>query len=70
MIFMCGASLPAELIKLIYRYEDDPASLKAAGIEYAIKQIEDLLKHGVDGIHLYAMNQSEFVKAVFEAVKK
>ena len=28
MVFMCGASLPSPIIKLLARYEDDPASLR------------------------------------------
>ncbi len=36
MIFMCGASLPSKVIKLLARYEDDPVSLRKAGIEYAV----------------------------------
>lgn len=57
MIFMCGTSLPAEIVKLLYKYENDPVSLRSAGIEYASKQILDLLQNGVDGVHIYTMNQ-------------
>ena len=34
MVFMCGASLPSPIIKLLARYEEDPESLRAAGIEF------------------------------------
>ncbi len=37
MVFTCAASLPAPVIKILARYEDDPASLRAAGIEYACR---------------------------------
>lgn len=33
MVFLCGSSLPAPIIKLLAKYEDDPASLRQAGIE-------------------------------------
>ena len=42
MVFLCGSSLPAPIIKLLAKYEDDPASLRQAGIEY-----ENLPFHGV-----------------------
>ena len=59
MVFLCGSSLPAPIIKLLAKYEDDPASLRQAGIEYACNQLVDLGRHGVDGLHVYAMNQPD-----------
>ena len=35
MIFMCGASLPSPIIRLLNRYEGDDEALRRAGIEYA-----------------------------------
>ena len=62
MIFMCGASLPSGIIKLLHKYENKPAELRQAGIEYAAKQAEDLLAHGVDGIHFYTMNKPDIAE--------
>ncbi len=59
MIFMCGASLPSAIIRILNRYENDPVSLRLAGIDYAGEQIFDLLNSGVDGVHLYTMNRPE-----------
>ena len=69
MIFMCGASLPSEIIRILNKYENDEASLKKAGIEYASKQASDLLKSGVDGIHLYTMNKPEIASGIMERIK-
>lgn len=57
MIFMCGASLPSAMIKILYKYENDPASLLSAAIEYAGRQISDLTENGAKGIHIYSMNK-------------
>jgi len=57
MIFMCGVSLPAPIIKLINKYGDQGESLVQAGVEYACKQMQDLCDQGVQGIHLYTMNK-------------
>lgn len=62
MIFMCGTSLPSELIKIIHKYEHSIEDLRKAGLEYALKQIDDLLAHGVDGVHVYAMNRPVVAK--------
>lgn len=69
MVFMCGASLPSPTIKLLARYEDDPASLRAAGIEYACKQLIDLEEHGADGLHVYTMNHPDIARACTEAIR-
>lgn len=68
MIFMCGASLPSKVIKLLARYEDDPESLRKAGIEYACDQLVDLKAHGVDGLHVYIMNRPSVARAAMEAL--
>lgn len=68
MVSMCGAGIPARLSRLLARYSDDPASLKAAGLEYAIEQILDLLEHGVDGIHLYTMNNPDVARYIVSAI--
>ncbi len=56
MVSMCGASLPAKFSKVMQKYENNPEALRDAGIAYAIDQIVDLVSNGVDGIHLYTMN--------------
>ena len=67
MVFMCGASLPSPVIKLLARYEDDPDALRAAGIEYACRQLEDLDAHGADGLHVYTMNRPSVARAAMSA---
>lgn len=67
MVSLCGASIPSRLSRLMARYADDPVSLKAAGLEYAIDQILDLRANGVDGIHLYTMNNPDVARYITEA---
>lgn len=69
MIFMCGSSLPAELIKVIHKYEHSPNDLRQAGLEYALKQMEELASNGVSGIHVYAMNRPEIAKAAMQCLR-
>ncbi len=68
MVSMCGASLPAKFVKMMQKYENNPEALRDAGIAYAINQIVDLLADGVDGIHLYTMNNSYVAKKISDAV--
>ena len=69
MVFMCGASLPSPIIKLLVRYENDPVALRQAGVEYACKQLVDLARHGVDGVHVYCMNRVDIAQAAFAALR-
>ena len=69
MVFMCGVSLPAAIVCLLARYEDDPASLRAAGVEYAAAQLCDLRDNGVSGLHLYTMNRPEVARSLVAALR-
>ncbi len=66
IIGLSGTKLPKELQDSIDRYQDSPEDLKKAGLEFTKKQMEDLLAHGVDGIHLYSMNKVEIAKFIYE----
>lgn len=56
LVSLCGASLPPKFVKIVNRYSNNPDALRDAGIAYATNQIVDLIANGVDGIHLYTMN--------------
>lgn len=68
MVSMCGASLPAKFSKIMQKYENKPDALRDAGIAYAVEQIVDLIANGVDGIHLYTMNNPYVARKISEAV--
>ncbi len=68
MVSMCGASLPAKFTKIMQKYDSKPEALRDAGIAYAVEQIVDLLANGVDGIHLYTMNNPYVAAKISEAV--
>ena len=64
MVSMCGASMPRKLTRILAKYGDHPEALREAGIAYAIDQISDLIAGGVDGIHLYTMNNPDVAKQI------
>ena len=64
MVSMCGASMPRKLTRILAKYGDHPVALREAGIAYAIDQISDLIAGGVDGIHLYTMNNPDVAKQI------
>lgn len=68
MVTMCGASLPQKFVKVMQKFEHNPEALRDAGIAYAIDQIVDLISNGVDGIHLYTMNNPYIARKISEAI--
>ena len=69
MVTLCGATLPKKFQKILVKYGNNAQSMEDAGIAYAIDQIVDLLANGVDGIHIYTMNNPRVAKRITEAVK-
>lgn len=69
MVSLCGASLPSKFTKMMQRYEHSPEAIRDAGIAYAIDQIVDLVSNGVDGIHIYTMNNPYVARRISEAVE-
>lgn len=69
MVSMCGASLPAKFAKTMQRYENNPEALRDAGIAYAVDQIVDLISNGVEGIHLYTMNNPYVAKKISDSIR-
>lgn len=68
MISLSGATIPLEFEELLNRYQDDENKLREVGMEYAIKQVRELLLNGVDGIHLYVMNRPIVAQKIFEGI--
>ncbi|MBR3391563.1 MAG: methylenetetrahydrofolate reductase [Firmicutes bacterium] len=68
MVSMCGASLPRKLTRILARYGDHPEAMREAGLAYAIDQIADLVAGGVEGIHLYTMNNPAIALKIAESL--
>lgn len=64
-----GCSIPARLVLMMDKYQNNPDDLKKAGIEYASVQIRELIENGVDGIHLYTMNRHKSTAEIIFAVR-
>lgn len=69
MVSLCGATVPEPVQKFIKAYGHNSMAIKEAGIAYATEQIIDLLANGVDGIHLYTMNQADIAKRISENIR-
>ncbi len=68
-VSLSGSSVPKKLSDLIARYSDKPNDMYKAGIDYSIHQIRDLLKNGIEKIHIYTMNKPEVARAIIEGIQ-
>jgi methylenetetrahydrofolate reductase (NADPH) len=61
---MCGASLPASLIRRLESAGDHPEVVESVGIDWSLGQIRDLLAQGAPGYHLYILNRAKSALAL------
>jgi len=64
---MCGATLPESFETELRRY-DESAWQFHVGVDFAARQVQDLIDRGIPGIHFYVLNKSQATSAVVKAV--
>lgn len=61
----CGTRVPDHVARRFQRHEACPASLRAETRRFLAEQIADLLKAGVEHIHLYTLNRPDLALDLF-----
>lgn len=56
IVQLSGTKIPEKYLKIMDKFENDKDAMADAGIAFATEQIIDLMANGVDGVHLYTMN--------------
>ncbi|MCI6988012.1 MAG: methylenetetrahydrofolate reductase [NAD(P)H] [Campylobacter sp.] len=64
-----GAKIPPKFMRILDKYGNNDRAMFDAGIAYAIDQIVDLVTSGVDGVHLYTMNNPQVAIRIYEATE-
>lgn len=67
-VTLAGSSVPKELADICAKYGEDADAMRSAGIEYAVKQINDLRRAGVGHIHIYCMNKAKMTTEIVGAL--
>ncbi|QDU29901.1 5,10-methylenetetrahydrofolate reductase [Anatilimnocola aggregata] len=65
---LCKAKLPAEFIAKLGE-KDSPEWQFDVGVEFATRQVQELIDSGIPGVHFYVLNKSPATSAVLQAVK-
>ena len=63
---LCGADLPAPLVRELDKRGDDDDAVSQFGIEYATRQCEELLREGAPGLHFYTLNKARSTSQIVE----
>lgn len=66
MLELSGGYMPKATRLRFARYQNDPVSLRALGIDIAVHLCEDVVALGATGIHFYTLNQSHFTVDVLK----
>jgi len=61
---LSGAEVPTRIVARLQRFADDPASVRAAGIEVATELCDRLLAEGAPGLHYYTLNRSTATRQI------
>jgi methylenetetrahydrofolate reductase (NADPH) len=63
-----GSEFPPWLWEKLEAVGDDPAAVRAVGVEEATKLCRTLLDGGVPGLHFYTLNRSNATREIYEAL--
>jgi methylenetetrahydrofolate reductase (NADPH) len=65
---LCKACLPADFVADLERAGDDEQRQFEVGVEFATRQVQELLDAGMPGIHFYVLNKSPSAVRVLQGV--
>ncbi len=69
MIELSKSRVPSELAAIIAKYGYTP-DMEKAGIDYAVKQINELISNGFGHIHIYTMNKPRIAGAIMSGIER
>jgi len=68
MSSLCGTKLTDKLVRRLEKHGEDDEGQFSVGVYYAARQIEDLVEHGVPGVHFYVLNKSRAAALICRAL--
>jgi len=68
MVRLSGSAVPDAVVERLAPYADNPASVRAAGVELAIELCGRLLSEGAPGLHYYTLNTSTATREIHAAL--
>ena len=69
LVSLCGAKLPEPFVAALQAHDDNPAGQFDVGVEFATRQAQSLVDHGVAGLHFFVLNKSEATSRVLDRIE-
>jgi len=66
---LCKAKLPPAFVAALSQAGDDELAQFEIGVDYATRQVQELIHHGVPGVHFYVLNKSQATARVLGGVQ-
>ncbi len=63
---ICGTTVTREIHDIFKPISDNEEAVRAAGIEFAVKQCRDLLGRGAPGLHFFTLNKTEPTREIWK----
>ncbi len=67
---MCGSNIPPSLQQELDKAGEDDEEASDIGVKQCIRQAQELLLRGAQGIHFYVLNKSNQMRRIMEALKR
>lgn len=64
---LCGSKIPPSFVERLAQH-DNPEWQQEVGVDFAIRQVNELIHSGVPGLHFYVLNQSRAMLAILEGI--
>lgn len=67
---LCGATIPATLQAELLAAGDDDLEAQAVGVRQCLQQAQELMAHGVPGIHFYVLNTATHMQQIIPPLRR
>ncbi len=67
---LSGATIPDELLAGIEEFGESPEAMEKFGTEFAVRQVKELLKGGINHFHFYTMNRHQQTRNVLYQLRR
>ncbi len=67
---LCGATLPPPFPQALQQHANDEAGQFDVGVEFATRQVQELIDADVPGIHFYVLNKSPATVRVLRSISR
>jgi methylenetetrahydrofolate reductase (NADPH) len=65
---VCSATIPKEILDRMEPMSDLPEDMRKLGVEFAVNQVKDLMRSGVNYFHFYTMNRADSMIDILSAL--